>query len=177
MALAVPHATSCQRHDSPIVGPAFGNRKYNTVMRISTSSSYAVRALVELAEREAVAPGRPVQLAVLASRRGLPATALEQPFARLRRAGVVSSRRGVRGGYLFARPPHSVTVLDVVDEIDGPPAPARCAGPGCERHEDCGVAGVWTDVRRAVEDVLGGTTIADLVEREEHSDGGGMYFI
>ena len=146
-------------------------------MRITMSSSYAVRALVELAECEAAAPGHPVRLAILADRRGVPAVALEQLFARLRRAGVVSSRRGVRGGYLFARPPHSVTVLDVVDEIDGPPAPARCAGTGCERREDCGVAGVWADVRCAVEDILRGTTIADLVEREERSDGGGMYFI
>ncbi len=136
-----------------------------------------MRALVELAECEAATPGRPVRLAAIAGRRGLPEPALEQLFARLRRAGLVSSRRGARGGYLFAKPPHTVTVLEVVDQIDGPPAPARCAGSGCERHDGCGVAGVWTDVRRAVEEVLGGTTIADLVEREERSEGGGMYFI
>jgi len=146
-------------------------------MRISTGRSYAVRALVELAEREAVAPGRPVRLAAIAGGRGLPAPALEQLFARLCRAGLVTSRRGVRGGYLFAKPPRAVTVLEVVDQIDGPPAPARCAGSGCERYDGCGMAGVWADVRRAIEEVLGGTTIADLVEREERSEGGGMYFI
>ena len=86
------------------------------------------------------------------------------------------SRRGVRGGFTFAKPPHTVTVLDVVGEVDGAPAPARC-GPGCASRDACGVAEVWSNVRHAVEEVLGSTTIADLVESEQHSQGGCMYHI
>ena len=146
-------------------------------MRISTRSSYAVRALVELAEQEAQAPGRPVGLAAIAARRDVSLQVLEQLFARLRRAGLVRSRRGARGGYSFARPPHTVTVLDVVYVLDGEPAPARCAGDGCESQRSCGVAAVWFDVRRAVEGVLGTTTIASLAEREQRGGGGDIYYI
>ena len=56
----------------------------------------------------------------LARRRDVPVQFLEQLFAVLRRAGIISSQRGVKGGYRFAREPSSVTVLEVVELLDGP---------------------------------------------------------
>src|ERR1700682_2974568 len=62
----------------------------------------------------------PVPIGELARRRDIPVQFLEQLFAVLRRAGVISSQRGVKGGYRFAREPASVTVLEVVELLDGP---------------------------------------------------------
>lgn len=137
-----------------------------------------MRALVELAAREAAGEGRPVPLAEVAESRGIPQQFLEQVFAVLRRARIVQSRRGASGGYRFARPPSGVTVLDVVAALDGLPSPAECTQGLCERAEECGAASVWIEAKEAVEGVLARTTIADLVEREERARRtAAMYYI
>ena len=146
-------------------------------MTISAKSKYAVRALVELAERSASDAGRPVRLGEIAARRDIPPQFLEQVFATLRRAGVLSSRRGASGGYTFARPPQSVTVLEVVEALDGVVAPASCTTGDCERLDECGVASVWAEAKAAVEHVLGSTTIAILAERERRARPEAMYHI
>jgi len=146
-------------------------------MTISAKSKYAVRALVELAERTADNGGRPVRLTEIARRRDIPLQFLEQVFAVLRRAGVLRSRRGASGGYVFARPPQSVTVLDVVEALDGLVAPASCTTGSCSRRDECGAASVWFAAKAAVEQVLGGTTIAALAERERQNGRQAMYHI
>lgn len=146
-------------------------------MIISAKSRYAVRALVELAERSAADTGRPVRLGEIAARRDIPAQFLEQVFAALRRAGLLSSRRGARGGYMFARPPQSVTVLEVVEALDGVVAPASCTTGDCARLDECGAASVWVEAKVAVERVLGSTTIAVLAERERRARPQAMYHI
>ena len=91
---------------------------------------------------------------------------LEGLFATLRRAGVLHSQRGVKGGYLFARPPAEVTVLEVVELLEGElGAEAAEAGP------------VWVDASEAVKGVLRSTTIADVVEREARAGAQPMYYI
>lgn len=137
-------------------------------MHISRKSRYALRALVELAERSEGAPDVPVRLADIASARGISVQFLEQLFAALRRGGLLASQRGVAGGFVFARPPQEISVLDVVEALDGVIAPATCtAGEGeCDRLGDCGAADVWFEAKYAVEDVLRRTSIADVAARE-----------
>ncbi len=135
-------------------------------MNISAKSKYAVRALVELAERTNDRPGQLVRLNDLATQRGIPLQFLEQLFAALRRAGVVRSRRGASGGYVLARPADQITVLEIVETLDGLVSPAVCTQGECDRIDECGPAAVWLEAKQAVEQVLGGTSIADLVERE-----------
>jgi Rrf2 family protein len=135
-------------------------------MNVSAKSKYAVRALVELAERTEARPDQLVRLTDVATARGIPLQFLEQLFASLRRAGIVRSRRGACGGFLFARPPAEVTVLDVVETLDGLVSPAVCTQGECERIEECGPAAVWLEAKEALERVLRETTIADLAERE-----------
>ncbi len=129
------------------------------MISITTKSPYAVRALSELAR----SGDGPVPVAELARRRDIPAQFLEQLFATLRRAGVLRSQRGVKGGYSFARPPAEVTVLDVVELLDGP------LGQDAE--------GVFADAAAAARDVLGATTIADVAERDAREAGAAMYHI
>src|SRR5271156_4621436 len=87
------------------------------MISITSKSPYAVLALAELAR--AGGPD-PVPIGELARKRDVPVQFLEQLFAVLRRGGIVSSQRGVKGGYRFAREPSTVTVLEVVELLDGP---------------------------------------------------------
>src|SRR5918997_5757032 len=86
------------------------------MLAITSKSPYAVRALAELARTGA--PG-PVPIGEIARRRDIPVQFLEGLFATLRRAGILQSQRGVKGGYSFARAPEDVTVLDVVEALEG----------------------------------------------------------
>jgi Rrf2 family transcriptional regulator, cysteine metabolism repressor len=130
------------------------------VLVITTKSPYAVRALAELARR---GQSTPVPIGEIARAREIPVQFLEGLFATLRRAGILQSQRGVKGGYSFARPPSEITVLEVVELLEGElgtDAPAN--GP------------VWTDAVEAVRGVLGGTTIAEADEREAQAGGWGQ---
>ncbi|MDQ6806279.1 MAG: Rrf2 family transcriptional regulator [Actinomycetota bacterium] len=130
------------------------------MISITTKSPYALRALVELHRHgDAV----PVPIAELARRRDIPVQFLEQLFATLRRAGVLRSQRGVKGGYSFARDPAEVTVLEIVELLDGP------VGPGA--------TGVFADAANAARSVLSASTIADVAEREAQDAGAAMYYI
>jgi Rrf2 family transcriptional regulator, cysteine metabolism repressor len=130
------------------------------MISITSKSPYAVLALAELAR----SPGtEPVPIGELARKRDVPVQFLEQLFAVLRRGGIVSSQRGVKGGYRFAREPATVTVLEVVEMLDGP------LGRDAK--------GVFADSARAARTVLAETTIADVIEREAREAGASMYHI
>ncbi len=130
------------------------------MISITSKSPYAVAALAELGRASGTAP---VPIGELARRREMPVQFLEQLFAVLRRAGVVSSQRGVKGGYRFARDPSEVSVLEVVELLDGP------LGRDAQ--------GVFGDAAKAARDVLEATTIADVIERESREAGASMYHI
>lgn len=144
-------------------------------MNVTAKSKYAVRALVELAQR---AGGNPVPLVVLAEAREIPTQFLEQLFASLRRSGILQSHRGVYGGFSFQRPADQITVLEVVEALDGPIEPALCTGGDvCVRRPICSVGDVWVQAKLAVEEVLAGVTIQELAERERTREGVSMYYI
>ena len=130
---------------------------------ITTKSPYAVRALTELARRGGPAP---VPIGEIARARDIPVQFLEGLFATLRRAGILQSQRGVKGGYSFARPPSEISVLDVVELLDG--------GLGADAATN---GAIWADAVEAVKGVLGGATIAELAEREAQAAGTPMYYI
>ena len=122
-------------------------------MEVSSRSRYAIRALVELDLRTGGAP-RPVRVVDLASERELPEQFLEQLFATLRRAGILRGHRGVGGRFTSARRPHSVTVLEVVEALDGPVSVAACTGGERALEDPCGPAVVWRQAVEAFEAVL-----------------------
>ena len=85
------------------------------MISITSKSRYAVVALAELAR----SGDRPVPIKELAERRDIPEQFLEQLFSTLRRAGLLTSHRGMRGGYTLSRPAEEITVLEVVQALDG----------------------------------------------------------
>jgi Rrf2 family protein len=130
------------------------------VISITTKSPYAVKALTELGR---TGGSDPVPIGELARRRDIPVQFLEQLFAVLRRGGILKSQRGVKGGYTFAKDPTQVTVLEVVELLDGP----------LGRDAD----GIFAESAAAARQVLESTTIADVVERERREAGAAMYYI
>ena len=130
------------------------------MLSITSKSPYALRALAELGRCGGEGP---VPIGELARRREIPVQFLEQLFAVLRRAGVLRSQRGVKGGYSFNRPPHEITVLEIVELLDGP------LGRDAE--------GIFADAAAAARDVLAASTIGDIVDREAQDAGATMYYI
>jgi len=109
---------------------------------------------------------RPVPIKELAERRAIPEQFLEQLFSTLRRAGLLTSHRGMKGGYTLARAADEITVLDVVQTLDGK--------VGQEADE---AGGIWAEGVGALRKVFGQTTIAEVARREAEEAGSGMYFI
>jgi len=130
------------------------------MISITTKSPYALRALVELYRH---GDAGPVPIAELARRGEIPVQFLEQLFATLRRAGILRSQRGVKGGYSFARSAGEITVLEIVELLDGP------LGQGA--------TGVFADAAAAARLVLADSTVAEVAEAELRAAGAPMYHI
>jgi Rrf2 family cysteine metabolism transcriptional repressor len=130
------------------------------MISITTKSPYALSALIELYRQ---GPGGPVPIAELARRREIPVQFLEQLFATLRRAGLLRSQRGVKGGYSFARSPEEITVLELVELLDGP------LGRGTQ--------GIFFEAAQAAGAILSEATVASTAEQEIRAAGAPMYYI
>ncbi|HEX3262418.1 MAG TPA: Rrf2 family transcriptional regulator [Solirubrobacterales bacterium] len=132
------------------------------MISVTSKSRYAVVAMAELAR----SGDRPVPIAQIAERRAMPVQFLEQLFTTLRRDGLLQSHRGVKGGYTLASPPEEITVLEVVQSLDG-----RLGEEGKE------AGGIWAEGVEALREVFRSTTIGDIARREAEEAGAGMYHI
>ena len=145
-------------------------------MMFSTKAEYGVRVMAHLARRE---DDSPVSLGSIAEAEGLPLAYLEHLVQRLRRAGLVESRRGAHGGYSLARPAAGVTMAEVVEALEGVIAPIECitASPDgalvCARegdpHDPCPTKLLWTRVQGSIVRTLRDLTLADLVQPDANS--------
>jgi Rrf2 family protein len=131
-------------------------------MRVSAKVDYALRAMLELAAADGI-----VKSERIATAQAIPQKFLENILLELRRAELVSSQRGVEGGYALGRPATEVTVADVIRAVEGPIATVRGARPDAIQYEGpaTSLQALWLELRAAMRDVLEGTTLAELVER------------
>ena len=132
------------------------------MISVTSKSRYAVVALAELAR----SPSKPVPIAALAERRNIPVQFLEQLFSTLRRDGLLVSQRGVKGGYTLARPADEITVLEVVQALDGV--------IGREADE---AGGIWSEGVGALRGVFTRTTLADIARRATELAGSHPYHL
>lgn len=127
-------------------------------MRVSSRADCGVRALFELALRQ----GRgPVQSREIAASQGIPEAYLHQVLGALNRAGLVRSSRGPTGGHELVRPAATLTVLEVVNLLDGREG-ARSAGEG---PSDPTIDDMWSQLATQADTLLAGITFQDLVDR------------
>jgi Rrf2 family protein len=138
------------------------------MLKVSQKLEYAMRAMIELAQRreqEALVPAREI-----AERQQIPLRFLEQQLGALSKAGLVESFRGAGGGCRIAREPSEITVAQIADAIEGQMFPMFCLEPSdhtCFQDSRCGLQGFWADVARAVQKVFAETTVADLSARHQ----------
>ncbi len=133
-------------------------------MKLSTRSTYGVRAMLALALHQRPTP---FMVKEIAEQYDLPATYLEQLMTLLRKAGLVTAVRGAHGGYILARPAVEITLAEIIEVLEGPLRLADCpAGAACCGHPDtCALADVWEDARRALTNSFQQVTLAQLAER------------
>ena len=139
-------------------------------MRVTTWTEYSLIIVLHLAKRGRTGAG-PLSARELSAVERLPGDYVEQILLRLRRAGLVESVRGARGGYSLARAPETISVRDVMAasehqtfEINCESHPVdadRCASGG-----SCSIRPVWVALQQRVDDLLGGITLADLLKQE-----------
>ena len=136
-------------------------------MILSTKGRYAVMAMVDLAGQQGVVP---VPLATIAERQEIPLAYLEQIFARLKRAGLVTSMRGPGGGYRLARAMEALTIADIMLASDEPLKMTRCdshAHTGCMVSKArCLTHDLWEGLSTHIQGYLENVTLADVVKKE-----------
>ncbi|NLY39916.1 MAG: Rrf2 family transcriptional regulator [Firmicutes bacterium] len=135
-------------------------------MKLSARVEYGVRAMAVLAFHY---QNGPLPLREIARQEEISFQFLEQIFSDLRRAGLLESVRGVRGGYLLARPPAEIKVGDIVRAVEGPITPVDCLAdsPSSEcrhRKEGCLTRQVWERLRDRINEVLDEVSLADLTD-------------
>ncbi len=133
-------------------------------MEITQEADYAIRAVLELAlhsQEERIFSGE------IARQQGIPGPFLTKILARLSAAGIVTAQRGVNGGIRLTRPAEQITLLQVVEAIDGPITLNRCARApkGCVRSTTCVVHPIWLRICAELRDQLDGCHFAMLADQ------------
>lgn len=138
-------------------------------MRLSLQVHYAICGVFDLAYN---GRGQAVQVRVIGERQGIPARYLEQIFQRLRRAGLVSGKRGPGGGYRLTRSPRDIDLLSIVEAVEGPIRPADPAysavGGVCNAGRSYRPEFLWLELGRRFSGVLAETTLEDLCRQATH---------
>ncbi len=159
-------------------------------MRLSTKTRYGVRAIFDIAYHSQAQPGVAAQAKEIARRESIPLRYLEQIFQDLKRAGLVESKRGPRGGYHLKCDPSAITLGDVVRALQGPIEEMFVAAWDDDRKDGAVTltsrqvtASLWRELAAHVTSWFEGVTIADLVKRGDElglpraGAGQPMYFI
>ena len=139
-------------------------------MRVTTWTEYSLIISLHLARRGRGA-GEPVAARELADAERLPADYVEQILLRLRRAGLVESVRGAKGGYYLARDPSAISVRDVMTASEHQTFEVNCEShpvdaERCHPGTSCSIRPVWLALQQRVDELLGGISLADLMKQE-----------
>ncbi len=137
-------------------------------MRITTWAEYGVICALHLARR---ANDGPVTGRDIAAQERLPADYVEQILLRLRRAGVIKSVRGARGGYMLARPSTEITIRDVIHASELETFDLHCVShpveeERCNAAHNCSIRPIWVMLQQKIDDVLDSVHLSDLLHDE-----------
>ena len=140
---------------------------------ISKKTKYALHALIYLAKEYNRGP---VLISELARKEKMPQKFLESILLDLKNHGLLQSKRGKGGGYLLGKGPNTITLGQIMRMFDGPLAPVSCVSQSayhrcheCKNEQHCPIRLVMKEVRGAMSKILDQTTLADMIEKSEHS--------
>jgi transcriptional regulator, Rrf2 family len=132
-------------------------------MIISTKGRYALKAVFEIAISDNTAP---LPLSVISERTDLSELYLEQIFSVLKKKGVVKSLRGAQGGYFLTKEPKDISVGEIIKALEGELSPSKCVEDDgyCNMLDRCPTYMIWDNIKKAIDDVVDNTTVADMIE-------------
>ena len=131
-------------------------------MKLSTKGRYGVKAMVDLAVNH---DGKPVSIKSISQRQNISEYYLEQLFAPLRRAEFIKSVRGAQGGYILNKEAKDITVLDIMDVLEGPIEVSDCLdSDDCDNIDYCATRTVWVKMKHSIDSVLGAITLQNIVD-------------
>lgn len=130
-------------------------------MKLSTKGRYGLRAAVDLA---IFAKSEPISISTIAAREGLSESYLEQLFAKLKKAGLVSSSRGTNGGYQLAKPAGDISVGDVLRALEGDMVVVDCpdSESKCAKFDSCVTKYVWKRINNSINDTMDSMTLEEI---------------
>ena len=133
-------------------------------MRLSTQSRYGVRAIFDIAYHS---EGLETQVKNISRRQGISQRYLEQIFQKLKKAGIIGSKRGPSGGYFLSKKPEDITVGEIIRVTEGGINPVLCINSedsmkSCERSGECVTQIIWDEAGKRLKDYFDSVTIKDL---------------
>jgi Rrf2 family protein len=141
-------------------------------MKLTTKSRYGVRAIFDIAYH---AGGLPAQIKDISERQRISPRYLEQIFQKLKKAGILGSKRGPRGGYFLLREPKDISLYEIIVCTEGPIELVFCVADDegedpefqCEMKGQCVASPLWKEIGDKIGDIFRSTTILDLCRRAE----------
>jgi len=134
-------------------------------MKLSTKGRYGTRAMLDLALHYGQGP---ILLKDIARRQQVSDRYLEQVIIPLKAAGLVTSARGAHGGFALAKPPSEIRLIEILQVVEGSISLVDCVDDprACSRANSCVTRDVWTEMEKAMSDILKSTTLEDLAQRQ-----------
>lgn len=130
-------------------------------MKLSTKGRYGVKAMLDLAVHYGT---EPISIKSISERQGISEYYLEQLFAPLRRAGLIKSVRGAQGGYILNRKPIEITVLEIMDVLEGPVEISECLdNEECNKFESCATRVLWKKIQMSINSVMENVTLQEML--------------
>jgi Rrf2 family protein len=146
-------------------------------MKISTKGRYGLRVLLDIAAHQEKGP---VILRDISARQEISEKYLWQVINPLKSAGLVNSTRGAKGGYVLAKAPSAITLLEIVSILEGPVSVVDCVGAPdqCERSGACVTRGVWGKIESAIKDSMAKITLKEIVDDQKDAESSaGMSYV
>ena len=138
-------------------------------MQITRAGEYGVLGLMHLARR---LPAQRAMIDDISRKERIPKSFLAKIFQNLVRAGLIRSIRGSGGGFALAKEPSEISVLEIIEAIEGKIVFQRCKldKPDCDHAGGCALCGLFERAQDGVKDALTGTTLRDLIQQQEAID-------
>lgn len=135
-------------------------------MKISTKGRYGIKAMLQLAlvyEKELIS------VRTISKKQNISELYLEQIFSVLRKAQLVKSIRGAKGGYSLTRPPKDITIKNIMDALEGPINISDCIkeDANCDNLDRCATRVLWVKIRDSIDEIFSSVTLQDIIN--EHN--------
>ena len=135
-------------------------------MKMSTKGRYGIKAMLELA---LVYEIETMSVKSIAKKQNISELYLEQIFSMLRKAQLIKSVRGAKGGYSLTRNPKNITIKNIIDVVEGPISISDCIekDANCDNLDKCATRVLWVKIRDAIDNIFSSVTLHDIID--EHN--------